>query len=107
MQQQHQYPTLIRMLGRYTQVGQAMWGLFKSFNWEVVSILYHNHNPNSGRGNSECSFQLSSIIQINQNRSEFVNLHFDETENKRGDYSDFLRKIKAKSRSECFPNFFF
>lgn len=88
------------MLGSYTQVGQAMWGLFKSFNWEIVSILFHNHDAKLGLGNSDCSFQLSSIAHIYRNRSEFLIQNFDETLTTREDFMNYLEEIKRKSRSE-------
>lgn len=88
------------MLGSYEHVGNALRGLFRQFNWHIISLLYHNHGEATGRGNSDCSFSLSAIARNFKNTTSFQE-PFDEERSKRDDFRRLLRKIKQNTRSEC------
>lgn len=94
---QGNYPTLTRMFGGYEHIGNALHGLFSELKWNVISLMYHNHNVASGRGNSDCSF-LSGAIQGMFETS--YHKDFDELCANRTDYRRILEKLKEMSRSE-------
>lgn len=98
------YPTLTRMFGGYEHVGNALHGLFRQLNWDIISLMYHNHGVASGRGNSDCSF-LSGAIESMFTTS--YHRDFDELCATRSDYRRMLEKLKEMSRSEWIFLFFF
>lgn len=87
------------MLGSYQHVGIAAHGILKEFNWNTVSLLYHNHGESTGKGNSDCFFSLSSIYRYYPTTSSQET--FDEENVKRPNFNEILAKIKKKARSEC------
>jgi atrial natriuretic peptide receptor A len=44
-----QYPSLTRLMGSYSAVGQALKSILKEFGWSVAGLLYHNHGVGSGK----------------------------------------------------------
>lgn len=85
------------MFGGYEHAGNALVGLFRQLKWQVMSLLYHNHDKASGLGVSDCAF-LSGAIQsmFNQSYPE----EFDEVVTTRREYHRILEKLQEKSRSE-------
>lgn len=95
--QQSNYPTLTRMLGSYEHVGNVIRGILKTFNWDLVSMLYHNNGVSSGKGNSDCFFSLGPIYRNVKNGKNYQK-HFDETE--KNDFKKILEDVRSQSRSE-------
>lgn len=77
-----EYPTLTRMMGSFSLVGQAVQSILKNFNWTVAGFLFNNYKENSGKGNSNCYFTLSSVYKSIKAPSDTKNdmklEHFDE-----------------------------
>lgn len=61
--------------------------------------MFHNHNENAGRGNSDCSFTVRAI-QKNFPNIVSGQMIFDEEQATREDYQNMLIDIKKQSRSE-------
>lgn len=100
--QQSNFPTLTRMLGGYDDVGIVIRGILKSFNWNRVAMIYHNHDETKGKGHSACFFSLGAVHR-NVKNSKNYQKHFDETQ--RNDFKKILEEVKGQSRSECSPMF--
>lgn len=58
-----EYPTLTRMMGSFSLVGQAVQSILKNFNWTVAGFLFNNYAAATGKGNSNCYFTLSSVYK--------------------------------------------
>ncbi|XP_023288642.1 atrial natriuretic peptide receptor 1 [Orussus abietinus] len=56
------YPTLTRMMGSHSHVGEALRHILRLFGWKVVGLIYHNHDVASSRGNSECHFTMGAVF---------------------------------------------
>lgn len=88
------------MFGSYEHVGNALHGLFRQFNWQIISLMYHNHGVSTGRGNSDCTFSLSAIRRNFENTTSFQD--FDEKRTTRDDFRRILYKFKQQTRSEFY-----
>lgn len=86
------------MFGSYEHVGNALHGLFRQFNWHIISLMYHNHGASTGRGNSDCTFSLSAIRRNFENTTSFQD--FDEKHTTRDDFRRILYRFKQETRSE-------
>lgn len=86
------------MFGSYEHVGNALHGLFRQFNWHIISLMYHNHGESTGRGNSDCTFSLSAIRRNFENTTSFQD--FDEKRTTRDDFRRILNRFKQQTRSE-------
>lgn len=93
------FNTLIRLIGSAEHAAGAIYGLFREFNWHRVSWLFHNHNENAGRGNSDCAFAMTAI-QKHFSNNVAKQTDFDENESTRRSYRKMLTDIKSVSRSE-------
>lgn len=89
---------MTRLIGSPEHAGSAIHGLFRQFNWQHISWMYHNHNENSGKGNSDCSFTMRAI-QKNFPNMVAWQVAFDEKHDTRRDYQKMLNEIKPESRS--------
>ncbi|XP_063548181.1 atrial natriuretic peptide receptor 1-like isoform X1 [Cydia strobilella] len=94
------YMTLTRMMGSYTQASIAISEIFEEFNWHRVGMLYHNNDPSSGHGNSQCFLTLSPVFAILQKRSgaDIRNLPFDETNTTSTKIKQLLQKLSLSTR---------
>lgn len=61
--------------------------------------MYHNHDENAGRGNSDCAFTMGAI-QKNFPNIVSGQISFDEKHVKGEDFRNMLTEIKSQSRSE-------
>lgn len=95
--QQSNFPTLTRMLGCYDDVGIVVRGILKNFNWNLVALLYHNHDESKGKGHSACYFSFGAI-QRNVKNSKNYQKHFDEMA--KNDFKKILEEVKNHARSE-------
>lgn len=77
-----EYSTLTRMMGSFSLVGQAVQSILNNFNWTVAGFLFNNYAPDTGKGNSNCYFTLSSvyksIIAPTGNKNDMRQESFDE-----------------------------
>lgn len=90
---------MIRLIGSPEHAATAIYRLFRQFNWHHVSWLFHNHNENAGRGNSDCTFTMTAI-QKHFSNNVAKQTDFDENESTRASYRKMLTDIKSVSRSE-------
>lgn len=88
------------MLGSYSHVAPTIWGIIRGFHWDIVSVLYHDHDMKTGLGHSDCAFKLWAIINSNIDRNRQSAINFDENTATRAKYIELLTEIKKKSRSE-------
>uniref|UniRef100_A0A8D8V0J3 Atrial natriuretic peptide receptor 3 n=2 Tax=Cacopsylla melanoneura TaxID=428564 RepID=A0A8D8V0J3_9HEMI len=76
-----EYPTLTRMMGSFSLVGQAVQSILKNFNWTVAGFLFNNYAITTGKGNSNCFFTLSSVYKTitgNKINNDIRQESFDE-----------------------------
>ncbi|KAI5741382.1 hypothetical protein M8J76_013003 [Diaphorina citri] len=59
-----EYPTLTRMMGSFSLVGQAVQSILKNFNWTVAGFMFNNYGQTTGKGNSNCWFTIASVYKI-------------------------------------------
>uniref|UniRef100_A0A182JDJ6 Guanylate cyclase n=1 Tax=Anopheles atroparvus TaxID=41427 RepID=A0A182JDJ6_ANOAO len=91
------YRTLTRMTGNYHPFGMMMRELQQYYNWTIQAYLYHEWDEKSGRGFTDCSMAMTSIMRaINSNETSTGT--FDEETAKREDYLKLLRKIETRAR---------
>lgn len=90
---------MIRLIGSPENAASAIYGLFRQFKWHRVSWLYHNHNVQEGRGNSECTFTMAAI-QMHFSNNVAKHTSFDEKQATLMSYRKMLTEIKSVSRSE-------
>lgn len=88
------------MMGSYRFVAMAARGILQEFNWSTISLLYHNHEEISHKGNSDCYFALGGIYRILKNSSESTQEFFDEEKSNRTDYLRIMTSLKQRARSE-------
>lgn len=96
--QQSNFPTLTRMLGGYDDVAIVIRGILKSFNWNQVALLYHNHGETKGKGHSACYFSLGAVYRNVKNNNDNYQRGFDETQPI--DFKSILEEMKGHARSE-------
>ncbi|KAK6635462.1 hypothetical protein RUM44_000713 [Polyplax serrata] len=56
------FPTLTRMMGSYTLVGEALRHILENYGWKVAGLLYHNHGKEGPLGNSICHFTMAAVF---------------------------------------------
>ncbi|PZC83039.1 hypothetical protein B5X24_HaOG208906 [Helicoverpa armigera] len=98
---QPSYSTLTRMMGSYTQAGVAIRKVFEEFKWSRIGMLYHNHDPASGKGNSPCFLTLSAIFSVlnkKHNGSDIATSPFDETNITTTKIKELLHKLSLNTR---------
>ncbi|XP_015524405.2 atrial natriuretic peptide receptor 1 isoform X2 [Neodiprion lecontei] len=90
------YPTLTRMMGSHSLVGDALRYILQGFGWKVAGLLYHNHEMSSSRGNSECHFTLSAVFRaLNQSS---VHKGFNQETATPKDYRQLLKSLANNAR---------
>jgi len=94
------FPTLIRMAGTYSFVGEAFSKILARFGWRHVALFYHNFAVASGKGHHLCHFVLSAVFTA-LNRTA-VHQSFDETKDQ--DFRSTLKFIGSKARSELLSS---
>ncbi|KAJ2954872.1 hypothetical protein O0L34_g3193 [Tuta absoluta] len=96
-----QYSTLTRMMGSYTQAGFVLQRVFKEFKWNIISMVYHNHNPSKGKGNSLCFMTLSamsSVLKQGNKDATFQTFPIDEDNTTVAFITEQLQKLSKMSR---------
>ncbi|XP_065092696.1 atrial natriuretic peptide receptor 1 isoform X1 [Ochlerotatus camptorhynchus] len=91
------YPTLTRMMGSYSDTGQALREICRHFNWTTQALIYHDNDEKRGKGHSDCSMAISSIFRV-LNTTEYFSHNFDETETDYKEYLRILEQTKRKAR---------
>lgn len=80
------------------------WILLQEFNWNRISMMYHNNDPASGEGNSLCYMTLSAMFTVLRKKSHISvpNYVFDETSNTTTypNFKKLLKKVALSSRSK-------
>ncbi|CAH2095493.1 unnamed protein product [Euphydryas editha] len=96
------YMSLTRMMGSYTQAGDAIRKVFEEFSWRRLSMLYHNNDPSTGKGNSPCFMTLSAVFTVLQKKTtdNILNIAFDETNVTTTKIKKLLKKLSLSTRSE-------
>ncbi|XP_050679275.1 atrial natriuretic peptide receptor 1 isoform X1 [Leptidea sinapis] len=93
------YMTLTRMMGSYTQAGVAIRKIFEEFNWRKFGMLYHNHIPSTGKGNSPCFLTLSAIFTVLQKKDTSIpTVAFDETNTTSSKIKELLQNLSLRTR---------
>lgn len=70
------------------------------FDWRVVGMLFHNHDPGKGAGNSPCHFALAAVYgELDKQGHKSVHKSFDET-NGSVNFTQLLLHIGERSRSK-------
>lgn len=101
-----EFPTLTRMLGSHTLLGEAVMHTVKSFGWKTVGFLYHNNPKNSGKGHSKCFFALSPVVVAVINRPNRTSKYglpikdFYERNSGANYYREALQTLAKSSRSK-------
>ena len=49
------------MLGSYEHIGGVIQGILTKFDWKIVTLLYHNHGEETGRGHSGNSIMFDAL----------------------------------------------
>lgn len=96
------YSTLTRMMGSYTQAAVAIRKVFEEFKWRRLSMLYHNYDPASGKGNSPCFMTLSAVVTVlkknNKGDNIATTIPFDESNITTTKIKELLHKLSKHSR---------
>ncbi|CAH2095492.1 unnamed protein product [Euphydryas editha] len=94
------YMSLTRMMGSYTQAGDAIRKVFEEFSWRRLSMLYHNNDPSTGKGNSPCFMTLSAVFTVLQKKTtdNILNIAFDETNVTTTKIKKLLKKLSLSTR---------
>uniref|UniRef100_A0A2H1X415 SFRICE_032299 n=1 Tax=Spodoptera frugiperda TaxID=7108 RepID=A0A2H1X415_SPOFR len=99
------YSTLTRMMGSYTQAAVAIRKVFEEFKWRRLSMLYHNYDPASGKGNSPCFMTLSAVVTVlkknNKGDNIATTIPFDESNITTTKIKELLHKLSKHSRKIC------
>lgn len=94
------FPTLTRMMGSYTLVGEALSHILKNYGWKVAGLLYHNHWKKGPLGNSICHFTMAAVFTaLNETP---VHKSFDEGNYTYYEIKDLLQAVAKSSRSKLF-----
>lgn len=97
------YPTLTRMMGSYSDTGQALREICRHFNWTTQALIYHDNDEKRGKGHSDCSMAISSIFRV-LNTTEYFSHNFDETETDYKEYLRIMERTKRKARSKFYSS---
>ncbi|XP_068082292.1 atrial natriuretic peptide receptor 1 [Anabrus simplex] len=93
---QGQFPTLTRMMGSYSLVGEALRHILHVFGWQVAGLLYHNHGVTSPLGNSVCHFTLAAVFTaLNQTPAH---RSFNEDTATAQEYRELLKFVSKSAR---------
>lgn len=92
---------LTRMLGSYGDLGYALEGILKSFNFHTGYMVY-DELENRVRGNSVCSFKMYPIMKYFQRTStqKATFEPFDEMRTSRPKLLQMMERAKQNSRSK-------
>lgn len=91
------------MLGSYDHVAAVIRGIMAGFNWNIVSLLYHEHGTYTGKGHSDCFFSLGSVQRNVKNKKQHYK-SFDEQQ--KNDFKKILEDVKNQARSELSSDIF-
>lgn len=87
------------MMGTYENVGNAVRGILSAFDWNVVTMLYHDYAEVKSKGHSDCHHTLSAVFNVLRSR-ESTHQSFDQEDTSPGELKDLLNGIKDTARSK-------